>query len=118
MNEAALPPPQAAMACTHACIWVVGTETRCYPPARWRGGSSDAAKLRSEGWGAYACSESEAGAQNACSEQAAPPTPNPSPPLASLAGGGDAGADAWGAITPASHSPPVPPRPRFWSARR
>src|SRR5580658_4331494 len=27
--------------------------------------------------------------QNACSEQAAPPTPNPSPPLASLAGGGE-----------------------------
>src|ERR1700722_16393712 len=54
---------------------------RCYPPARWRGGSSDAAKLRSEGWGAYACSDSAGRLDEACSEQAggghAPPPPHP-----------------------------------------
>src|SRR5580658_9813298 len=60
----------------------------CYPPALWRGGSSDAAKLRSEGWGDYACSEFATRMTQLCSEQAAPPTPDPSPPLASLAGGG------------------------------
>src|SRR5580658_598229 len=61
----------------------------CYPPALWRGGSSDAAKLRSEGWGDYACSECATRMTQLCSEQAAPPTPDPSPPLASLAGGGE-----------------------------
>ena len=72
-----------------------------YPPARWRGGSSDAAKPLSEGWGGYACSETAVALDNTCSEQAAPPTPDPSPPLAEftlglaegktrgLAGGGE-----------------------------
>src|SRR5580658_6467945 len=61
----------------------------CYPPARWRGGSSEAAKLPSEGWEDYACSEYAIGAYTACPAQAAPPPPRPSPPLASLAGGGE-----------------------------
>src|SRR5580704_7504325 len=80
-------------------VGLIGLRRRVYPPAHasracptcaivsakpgqarvsWRGGSAVAAKLRWTGWGDYACFE-----------QAAPPTPSPSPPLASLAGGGE-----------------------------
>jgi hypothetical protein len=54
-----------------------GGSRQGYPPARWRGGSSKAAKPLSEGWGAYTCSEFAIGAHNTCSEQAAPPDPSP-----------------------------------------
>src|SRR5580704_15751332 len=60
-----------------------------YPPARWRGGSSDAAKLRSEGWGDYACSEFARWRGRRRLRASGTPTPDPSPPLASLAGGGE-----------------------------
>ena len=47
---------------------------RCqrYPAAHWRGGSSEAAKLRSEGWGDYACSEFAIAVRKPAAEQAAP----------------------------------------------
>jgi hypothetical protein len=58
------------------------TSSAGYPPARWRGGSSEAAKPLSAGWGGYACSEFAIGALAISSERAAPPTPDPSPPRA------------------------------------
>jgi hypothetical protein len=60
-----------------------------YPPARWRGGSSEAAKLPSEGWGGYACSDSSIENNTPAQCVRPPPTPDPSPPRAARAGGGE-----------------------------
>jgi hypothetical protein len=78
------------------------------PPARWRGGSAAFAQRAWTGWGGYACSSPSIARDNADTEHAAPPTrlrpsgfggtsplarrsfsEGGSPPLASLAGGGE-----------------------------
>src|SRR5579883_1407764 len=74
----------------------LGAASGCYPPAHasracptcallsakpgqarvsWRGGPSGAAKLRSEGWGAYACSELAVSAQRQLGASGAPHLP-------------------------------------------
>src|SRR5262249_13135534 len=57
------------------------------PPVVGEGRPQSRQRLRT-GWGDYACSSVGDATKYACSEQAAPPTPDPSPPRASRAGGG------------------------------
>src|SRR5580658_3800774 len=68
---------------------IVGTETRLLPSRPLAGRVEQRSEAAERGVGGLRLLGICGGRQNACSEQAAPPTPNPSPPLASLAGGGE-----------------------------
>ncbi len=93
----------------HAQVWALRRPS--YPPARWRGGSAAVASRRRTGWGDYACSVPVA-CSIAASEQAAPPTPDPSPPRASRAGGGERQAHGPEADDELQHSQTRPRRHR------
>src|SRR5580704_18043610 len=94
-------------------------QTRFLLPSRPLAGRVErAAKLRVRGGGTTLAPSQRIGALIACSAQAAPPTPDPSPPLASLAGGGEQGGRSSEPPDPLIQGARNSPAPRFPNVQR